>query len=419
MAEPKYGGRDCELSTTGLDSRGESIDSWKVTPTVLAELTPALAELGIGVWSRQSVRHAYAGSYASPYSTDCLRHWTEAGQCYYADMGHVEVCTASCLYPTTFAAQCLSTLLGAEAARHRAEAESEGHTYALTASNADMSNPGISFGTHLSFTVASSLWEDLFIEQRHPAILGYVSSAVAAAIAFFGAGYLLPLNDGTTIFSLSARAHHLSKLKTLSTTEPFARGILNTRREAHGKGHDRLHLIGFDYCLLSSPLLFSLLQCILAAAEEGYCGMNLFDPVRALRVWSWNMEPRTGKLPATARLVDGRRLTLPAYIRELTETLLQMCEAGLITPQVAPQAFEMLPRIIELTRYAEEGSMTRCAGISRGRPSCSGSHSFVPTVRTWAMRKLAWPTTTLAVPILTREPCGDFGGKAWSTRSSN
>jgi hypothetical protein len=232
---------------------------------------------------------------------------------------------------------------------------------ALTASNADMLDPAISFGTHLSFTVAPSLWEDLFIEQRHPAILAYVSSAVAAAIAFFGGGYLLPLKDGTTIYSLSARAHHLSKIKTLSTTEPFVRGILNTRREAHGKGHDRLHLIGFDYCLLSSPLLFSLLQCILAAAEEGFCGMSLFDPVRALRAWSWNVDPRTGKLPATARRVDGRHATLPAYLRELSNTLLEMCEDGLITPQVAPQAVEMLPRIIELTRYAEEGSVTRSA----------------------------------------------------------
>jgi hypothetical protein len=361
MATPKYGGRDCELSTTGVDARGESIDSCKVTSNVLAELTPALTELGVGVWSRQYLRQGYAGGYASPYSTDCLRHWTAAGQCYYADMGHVEVCTASCLQPTTFAAQCISTLLGAEAARNRAQTESdEGHTYALTASNADMADPGISFGTHLSFTVASPLWEDLFTEQRHPAILGYVSSAIAAAIAFFGAGYLLQFNDGTTTYSLSARAHHLSRLKTLSTTQPFARGILNTRREAHGKGHDRLHLIGFDYCLLSSPLLFSLLQCTLVAAEEGYCGMNLFDPVRAVRVWSWSMDPRTGKLPATVPLIDGRRLTLPAYIRELSATLLQMCEAGLITPAVAPQALDMLPRIIELTHFAEEGSLTRC-----------------------------------------------------------
>ncbi len=237
-------------------------------------------------------------------------------------MSHVEVCTASCLYPTTFAAQCISTLLVAEAARKRAQAWNDrGDAYTLTASNADLLDPAISFGTHLSLAVDASLWEDLFVEQQHPAILGYVSSAIAAAIAFFGAGHLLRLNDSSAVYSLSARAHHLSKIKTLSTTEAFGRGILNSRREPHGVGHDRLHLIGFDFCPLSSALLFSLLQCVLAAAEEGYCGMNLYDPVRALRTWSWCMDPRTGKLPATATLIDRRELTLPVYIRKLTGML--------------------------------------------------------------------------------------------------
>jgi hypothetical protein len=362
MAVPKYGGRDCELSTTGVDPSGAAVDCCLVTSRVLAAMGPALAALGIRTWSRQPSGEGYTCRPASPYAVDSLRHWTAGGQCYYADMGHVEVCTASSLYPTTFAAQCLSTVLSAEAARSLAQSHSDaGHAYRLAASNADTVDPGTSFGTHVSLAVDSRLWEDLFLEQRHPAILGFVSSAVAAAIVFFGAGYLLPLRDGTTIYSLSARAHHLSRLTTLSTTERFARGILNSRREPHGRGHDRLHLIGFDYCLLSSALLFSLLQCVLAAAEEGFCGLNLFDPVRALRLWSWNLDARNGRLPATAPLTDGRQLTLPAYVRELTEALLKMCESGLITPAVAPQTGDMLPRIIELTRYADEGSLTRCA----------------------------------------------------------
>ncbi len=41
MAQPKYGGRDCELSTTGVDARGNSLDPWKVTCRVLDELGPA------------------------------------------------------------------------------------------------------------------------------------------------------------------------------------------------------------------------------------------------------------------------------------------------------------------------------------------------------------------------------------------
>jgi proteasome accessory factor A len=78
-------------------------------------------------------------------------------------------------------------------------------------------------------------------------------------------------------------------------------------------------------------------------------------------LWSWYVDLETGKLPAEATLIDGRDLTLPQFMRELTGRLLEMCESGLITPEVAPEATDMLPRIIELTRYAEEGSIDRCA----------------------------------------------------------
>ncbi|MCO6456008.1 MAG: proteasome accessory factor PafA2 family protein [Pirellulaceae bacterium] len=362
MALPKYGGRDCELSTTGVDADGRAIDSWTVTRHVLRQLAPALNDRDVTVWSWPLYRNQHLSGSASASSMDCLRHWTEGGQCYYADMSHLEVCTASCLVPTTFGAQCLSTLLAAEAARRRAEeAAEDGERFVLTASNADTLDPAISFGTHVSMSVEESLWSELFHEQRHPAVLGFVSSAMAALIPFFGAGYLVPLNDGSIVYSLSARAHHLSRIKTLSTTTPFERGLLNTRREPHGTGHDRLHLIGFDYCLLSSPLMFSMLQCVLAAAEEGCCRLNLFEPVHALRLWSWKLDQRTGRLPAEAGLIDGRTLTLPAYVGELAGMLLKMCEAGLITPDVAPQATEMLPRVIDLAAYAAEGSLGPCA----------------------------------------------------------
>jgi len=125
MAVAKYGGRDCELSTTGLDADGHAIDSWKVTRSILDEIDPALGDFGSLAWSSPVYRSNGAGQngwyyQGSALSSDCLRHWTDAGQCYYSDMGHVEVCTATCLRPTEFAAQCLSTLLVAEAARQRA-----------------------------------------------------------------------------------------------------------------------------------------------------------------------------------------------------------------------------------------------------------------------------------------------------------
>lgn len=363
MSIPKFGGRDCELSTTGIDPQGRRIDGWTVIRDILNHLEPALAQQQVRVWVRdsrwtQGNGHGYG---ASVYSNDCLRHWTSAGQCYYSDMGHIECCTAATRYPREFAAQCLSTLLAVESARRLAENQAEpGTSYALTTANVDTLDPSISFGTHLSISIESWLWDELFVEHRHPAIYGFVASALAAAIPFFGAGYLMPLRDGSIVYSLSGRAHHLTRMQTLATTEAFNRGLLNSRREQHGKGQDRLHLIGFDFCLLSAAPMFSLLQCLLAAAEEGYCGLNLYDPIRALRSWSWRIDPDQGHLPATALLADGRHLTLPAYVRELATVLLQMCEQGLITEQIAPQATEMLPLVIELTRYADEGSLVQC-----------------------------------------------------------
>jgi hypothetical protein len=147
----------------------------------------------------------------------------------------------------------------------------------------------------------------------------------------------------------------------MSTTEAFRRGILNSRREPHGKHLDRLHIIGFDFCLPSSPLLCSFVQCLLAAAEEDFCGLQLLDPVRAMRVWSWGLDLDSGRMEKRATLVDGRQLTLPEYFGELTQTLLRMAESGLTPAHVAPRATEMLPRLVDLARYAGEGSLNRCA----------------------------------------------------------
>ncbi|MBN1852628.1 MAG: proteasome accessory factor PafA2 family protein [Pirellulales bacterium] len=356
----KYLGRDCELSTTGVDADGQALASWNVASRILEQIGPVFRAHGAEVWSREIA--SKGGCYPSSSSMDCLRNWTSNGQCYYSDMGHVEVCTAPTSDPRHFASQCIFTLCIAEQARKYAEAQTgEDAQYSLSAANADAYDPSISWGTHLNISVSTPLWEDLCLSHRHPAVLGFVASALAAAVPFFGAGYLLPMRDGSMIYSLSGRAHHLSQLKTLSTTEAFCRGLLNTRREPWGADQDRLHLIGFDYSILSAAMLGSLVQSILAAAEEGYCRLNIYDPVRALRTWSWGLDTGTCRLAATAATVDGRKLTLPAYVGELASTLLKMCEDGLITHESAPDAPFFLSQIIALARYAEEGSFIRCA----------------------------------------------------------
>lgn len=369
MTVAKFIARDCELSTTGIDGRGRSIPSWNVTQRVLAHTDAAFAPAGLRTWSSRDSfndgpgRTPLGGFYESAHSIDCLRHWAPNGQCYYSDMSHVEVCTAETLHPRQYAAQGIATLRIAEAARRRAELEADSGTrYSLTTSNVDMLDPAIAWGSHDNVAISTALWEDLCGDGRRPAILGFVSSCLAAAIPFFGAGYLLPFRDGTIVYSPSARAHHLSRIRTHSTTRAFRRGLINTRREPHGTGQERLHLVGFDFTLASAALKASFLQCCLAAAENGFSGLILFDPVRALRSWTWNLNIETGRLTGTALLTDGRHVGLPEYMREVTARLLEMCEAGVISEEFAPDAKELLPRIIELTHQAECGALVRCAG---------------------------------------------------------
>ena len=389
MPIPKLMGRDCELSTTGLTPEGQTIHPSYVTPHVLSHIDAAFEPIGGRVWTRRSWWQE-SGSTGSSYSSgsssasaaptgswqgsdssrsstwygshsiDTLRHWASSGQCYYSDMSHLEVCTAETADPRRLAAQCLSTLQVCEAARKKAEAEAEpGTTYALTTANVDIVDPGISWGTHFNVAVESDLWEDLFDEVRRPARLGFVSSAMAALIPFFGAGYVLPLRSGPRL-SLSGRAHHLTRLATLPTTNSYSRGLLNTRREAHAEGEDRLHLIGFDLALASGALLASTLQCCLAAAELGFGGLVLYEPVRALSAWSHGLDVTTGRLMGEARLADGGQISLPLYMRRLVSLLIGLVDNGSIPEEIAPGASELLPQVLALTHFLEEGSLERC-----------------------------------------------------------
>ncbi|MGD0517930.1 MAG: proteasome accessory factor PafA2 family protein [Thermoguttaceae bacterium] len=376
MAIAKYIARDAELMTAGVDADGRPIQQWNAVQKLLLQVGAAFEPYGHEPWTHHEwsnnlnyystgyyggYNSGYQGGYNSCRSTDCLRHWTGNGQCYYSDMSHWEGCTAEVLSPFDYALQCLSSLQVAEEARRRAEELGEGARFTLSAQNVDAQDPSISWGTHLNISVSRGLFQDLFLDHRHPARLGFVASAIAAAVPWFGTGYILPLKDGSRIFSLSGRAHHLDRVISHSTTVAFQRGLLNSRREPHGNDADRLHLIGFDFNLASAVLSAGFLQCVMAAAEEGFCGLQLYDPVHAARVWSWGMDLSTRTLCAEALLIDGRKITLPVYIRELVAVLLQMVEGGLIGEDVAPHARQILPIVIETTYYAEEGSLESLA----------------------------------------------------------
>ena len=124
MAIPKFMGRDCELSTSGVDARGRALQPWDVTRAVLDHIDAAFQPYGTRTWSRprgwgDALGPAAWGAHASAYSSDCLRHWTPAGGCAYSDMAHLEVCTPATLHPRSYAAHCFAALWVVDAARQR------------------------------------------------------------------------------------------------------------------------------------------------------------------------------------------------------------------------------------------------------------------------------------------------------------
>lgn len=353
----KFLGRDCELSTTGIDADRRSIAPWQVTQRVLAHVDAAFSPFGTRCWSLQADERG-----GGAHSSDCLRRWAPNGQCYYSDMAHVEVCTGESLSPHTFAAQCWSTLRVAEAARSAAQAEAAPATrYLLSAANVDASDPSVSWGTHLNVAVSADLFHDLVIDPRRPGVLGFVTSALAAAIPFFGCGYLLPLRDGSVRFSLSGRAHHITRILCDATTQPFARGLLNSRREAHALGAERLHLIGFDFSLVAAPLLAAFVQACLAAAEAGFDGLELCAPLDALHAWSLGLDPDTGRVDAAAELQDGRMLSLGTYVAEVAGQLRRALSDTTIAAAVGDGTAELLQRVEELAARSAHGDLDGCA----------------------------------------------------------
>lgn len=349
MPIPKFLGFDCELSTSGLDRDGRPLAPIDATRGILARIDAAFERSGASTWSRARSGSGYQNS------TDCLRHWAPNGQCFYMDLCHLEICGAATLHPRDFAAQRFAALTVAEEARARAEEEEDGARYTLTAANVDTADPGISWGTHLDVCIEKELFDNLFHSLRRPAVFGFVASAMAAIVPFFGAGLLLPSDEGL-IYSLAARAHHLTRTTTHSTTQAYERGLLNSRQEGHGAAHERLHLISTDFTLVGAALEGAVVQGVLAAAEDDCCALGLLDPVLAMLKWSWGFDPATRTVPTAAELVDGRHLTLPRYLRELCELLLARYAEGRVDESITPGAEELLGLVVDLTHWLEEGA---------------------------------------------------------------
>jgi len=80
-----------------------------------------------------------------------------------------------------------------------------------------------------------------------------------------------------------------------------------------------------------------------------------------VRAWSHDQRLTRRAMPARARLEDGRALTLPQYVAELTGTLRRLAERGEIPAAVAPGAPEELERVREGALHVAAGRLERAA----------------------------------------------------------
>ena len=135
---------------------------------------------------------------------------------------------------------------------------------------------------------------------------------------------------------------------TLSTVEPFNRGLLNSRDEAHAAGDlARLHLIAFDASLQPATILLrsGLVQLVVAALQGGWfdAALLLDDPVQAVKAWSWGFNLTSGTFrPPTVPRPQGSPVGLFAWHRRLIDCLRPLVDSGWISEEIVPEGSAIL-----------------------------------------------------------------------------
>jgi hypothetical protein len=212
-------GADIELgnSWTGSDSR----TNLEAATRVLRQVGRQWRFCGVGP-------DEFSGTGAGEWG----RHWLLNGGCIYIDMSHVEVCPSETRSARDHAAAVHAMYRIVSICRRRAvERLPEGEDLFVNIHNSD-GTLATSWGAHLNVCVSRTLWNDVF-RQHRPHVMALLASFVAATVPVFGQGMIVPLKKGAR-YVTSARAHHVGSLVTLSTTEAFNRGLLNSRDEGHG-----------------------------------------------------------------------------------------------------------------------------------------------------------------------------------------
>jgi proteasome accessory factor A len=330
-------GADIELGNAWTGGTGRS--NLEVAGRILRQLDRIHPLRGLGPDNSDWRRSAWG---------EWGRHWLPNGGCIYVDMSHVEVCPPETLSARDHAAAVHAMYRIVGLCRRRSKRTlPAGEDLFVNIHNSD-GTLGTSWGAHQNVNISRRLWDALF-NDRKPHLKALLASFVAATVPVFGQGMILPLRSGCR-YVASARAHHLGSLVTLSTTEPYNRGLLNSRDEPHARADQaRLHLIAYDANLQPAAIVLrsGLIQLVVAALESGWfdAALLLDDPVAAVQAWSWGFDPQAGVLrPSPADRPGGAPIGLFEWHRRLLDGLRSLVDSGQIPDPVVPEGSWLLDR---------------------------------------------------------------------------
>jgi Pup amidohydrolase len=196
---------------------------------------------------------------------------------------------------------------------------------------------GSSYGAHLDLLTTRDAFEDIFRRRSH--YLPWLASFQVSAMVVSGQGKVGAERHAAPVdYQISQRADFFDRLTSLDTMAQ--RGIVNRRDEPLcGPDTDlaRLHVICFDpmLCHVARYVTVGTMQIALAMIEAGEVDPSLLldAPVEALARWS-----RDPTLGATARLADGRRLTIVDLQRRFFTRAARFVAAGRCEGYVAGAA---------------------------------------------------------------------------------
>lgn len=286
---------------------------------------------------------------AKASAQDWGRHFLPGnGGAVYIDLDHLELCLPEVRSAYDHLAAWHGMLRLARAAQEDVNRDrAPDRPVRVLVNNSD--GQGNSYGGHLSVLVSRTLREDLLERRLH--YLAFLIAHQVSSLVLLGQGKVG--GEGSTgrvtaRYQLSQRADFLETLVGPQTT--FRRPLVNTRDEALAGGSpteprpadlplSRMHVICYDstLCHAASLLKPGLLQIVLTLLEAGAAPpIALEDPLTALRCWSDDPFLR-----ATARLVDGRRVTAVELQRIVLEAA-QRFDGLDRFEEVVPRAGELL-----------------------------------------------------------------------------